>query len=63
MKIESKAAHWMLVAAWHTLKHQTCWQHPGEDYFMRLNHQAIRRRCLRQLDKLGYRVTLEAQAA
>ncbi len=53
----------MLVAVWHILKHQTCYQDLGKDYFVRLNHQAIRRRCLRQLDKLGFRVTLEAQAA
>lgn len=56
-------AHSILVICWHILKNKTPYRDLGEDYFVRLNHEAIRRRCLRQLQKLGYQVELRTQAA
>jgi hypothetical protein len=35
----------------------------GPDYFLQLNRKTIQRRCVHQLEKLGYRVTLTQEAA
>jgi len=35
----------------------------GPDYFLRRNQEAIERRCVRQLQRLGYHVTLTPQEA
>jgi hypothetical protein len=38
------------------------YQDLGPDYFLQLNRKVIERRCVRQLEKLGYRVTLTEAA-
>jgi transposase len=55
-------AHSILVAAWHILSQEVPWQDLGEDYFIRRqaeHAQHYRNRLIRQLEKLGHKVTLE----
>jgi hypothetical protein len=53
-------AHSLLVAAWHVLTTHTSYHDLGGDYFIaRDNPEHRRRRALLQLERLGYRVTLE----
>ena len=50
----------LLVAAWHVLTTDTSYRDLGDDYFIvRDNPEHRRRRALLQLERLGYRVTLE----
>ena len=50
----------LLVAAWHVLTTHTSYHDLGGDYFIvRDNPEHRRRRALLQLERLGYRVTLE----
>ena len=54
----------LLVATWHILNGHTRYQDLGGDYFLtRDNPDHRRRRALSQLERLGYRVTLEPTAA
>lgn len=67
-KGEAKAifavAHTMLVIVWHVLAQQRPYTDLGVDYFaQRTDAQAHARRLARQIEKLGYRVTIEPQAA
>lgn len=67
-KGEAKAifavAHSMLVIVWHVLAQQQPYTDLGVDYFaQRTDAQAHARRLARQIEKLGYRVTIEPQAA
>jgi transposase len=67
-KGEAKAifavAHTMLVIVWHVLAQQQPYTDLGVDYFaQRTDAQAHARRLARQIEKLGYRVTIEPQAA
>lgn len=55
-------AHAMLVAIYHMLSRQQPYRDPGPDYFLRLNGDTVKRRCLRKLETLGYKVTLEKVA-
>jgi transposase len=62
-KSEGKAifavAHTMVVIAWHVLQDETTYQDLGPDYFERRNDAEARRRYLvRELERLGNRVTL-----
>ncbi len=55
-------AHSILVAAWHILSHDVPWQDLGEDYFIRRqteHAERYRNRLIRQLERLGHKVTLE----
>ena len=67
-KSESKAifavAHTMIVIVWHILASQTAtYDDLGSDYFERRNDTAARQRYLvRELERLGNRVTLEPAA-
>ena len=62
--LEGRAvAHSILVAVWHIPGKKTPYEDLGAAYFIRLNHEVIRRRCLRELERLGYRVELPRQAA
>jgi transposase len=58
-------AHSMVEIAHTLLSRQVNYRDLGADYFLRLNRQVIERRCVHQLQKLGYHVTLtpETEAA
>lgn len=59
-RAQAAVAHSLLVATWHILKTHTSYQDLGGDYFLtRDNPEHRRRRALSQLERLGYRVTLE----
>ena len=55
-------AHSILVAAWHILSRDVPWDDLGEDYFIRRqaeHAEHYRNRLIRQLERLGHKVTLE----
>jgi transposase len=54
--------HSMLVCVYHVLKKATPYRDLGPDYFLRRNQEATKRRCLRQLEQMGYGVTLQKNA-
>jgi hypothetical protein len=57
-------AHSILVAAYYILRDETPYQELGDDYFIRREDQErLTRRLVRQLERLGQRVTLEPVAA
>ncbi len=63
-RAQAAVAHSLLVATWHILNGHTGYQDLGGDYFLtRDNPDHRRRRALSQLERLGYRVTLEPTAA
>ncbi|OHV59235.1 hypothetical protein BCD48_41720 [Pseudofrankia sp. BMG5.36] len=51
--------HAMLTAIWHMATTATTYQDPGADYYTRLNPERARTRAVRQLETMGYRVTLD----
>lgn len=53
-------AHTLLVIAWHLLAEDCTYEELGGDYFARRDVDRVRSRAVAQLEKLGYRVTLEA---
>jgi transposase len=56
-------AHTMLVIVWHVLHDDVDYDDLGPDYFERFtDNEAHARRLVRQLEKLGHRVTLEPAA-
>jgi hypothetical protein len=58
-------AHSILVIAWHLLPRNQPYTDLGGDYFLeRQNSEAYRKRLVRQLERMGHKVTLEpAQVA
>ena len=58
-------AHSILVIAWHLLTRNQPYTDLGADYFLeRQNSEAYRNRLVRQLERMGHKVTLEpAQVA
>ena len=52
-------AHSILVIAYHVLKEQKPYQDLGVDYFLNQNKEAVQRRCIRQLERLGLQVTVK----
>jgi transposase len=63
-RAQAAVAHSLLVATWHVLITQTPYHDLGGDYFVtRDNPDHRRRRAVIQLERLGYRVTLEPMAA
>ena len=50
--------HAILVAIWNMGTSGTFYKDPGGDYFTRLNPERARTRAIRQLESLGYAVTL-----
>jgi transposase len=53
-----------LVIAWHLLSRGEPSTDLGADYFVKLqSHQAYRDRLVRQLERMGHKVTLEPTAA
>jgi transposase len=55
-------SHSMLIAAYWILKEGVPYKDLGPDYFLRRNQEAIQRRCVRQLQQLGFHVTLDKAA-
>jgi hypothetical protein len=49
----------LLVAIWNIATTNTPYHDPGGDYFTRLNPQQARNNAVRQLEAMGYRVTLD----
>jgi transposase len=49
----------LLVAIWNTAMTNTTYHDPGGDYFTRLNPQRARNNAVRQLEAMGYHVTLD----
>jgi transposase len=55
--------HSILVRAYYVLQRGTTYEEPGADYFLDRDRDALQRRHVRALQRLGYRVTLDAPAA
>lgn len=51
--------HTILVIAYFLLKRQTTYQELGVNYYDERSRQAVERRAIKRLERLGYRVTLE----
>ena len=51
--------HKMLTCAWHMLVNGTFYQDPGPDYYTRHHPAKTKARAIKQLQALGYNVTLE----
>ena len=49
----------MLIAIWNMATTATAYIDPGGDYFTRLNPEKARTKAIRQLEAMGYHVTLE----
>jgi hypothetical protein len=49
----------MLICAWHMLVNGTFYQDPGPDYYTRHHPAKTKARAIKQLQALGYNVTLE----
>jgi transposase len=54
--------HAMVVAAWHMLTNGEFYREPGLDYYTRRVPAKTKARAVKQLESLGYRVTLEPLA-
>jgi transposase len=50
--------HCMLIAIWHMGTNGCVYNDPGADYFTRLHPQRAKTRAIRQLEAMGYQVTL-----
>ncbi|MEO7015839.1 MAG: IS110 family transposase [Leifsonia sp.] len=55
--------HTILVAAWHMLRNGEVYADPGADYYTRIDPQKTKTRAIRQLQNLGYEVTITPVAA
>ena len=55
--------HSILVVVYCLLRDGTSYKEPGADYFDKRDEVAVRRRLVRRLERLGYKVTIEALAA
>ena len=52
-------AHSILIIIYHILKEEKTYQELGSTYFEERDHDAIKRRAVRNLERLGYQVTLQ----
>ena len=55
--------HSILVRAYYVLQRGTIYQELGADYFVERDREQLQRRHVRALERLGYRVTLDTDAA
>ena len=55
-------AHSLLIVIYHMLQDGTVYQDLGANHFDRLNREAVARRSIRRLEKLGYKVTIQEAA-
>jgi transposase len=56
-------AHKILVAVYHMFSHQVCYHELGDFYLDKLNKHQLTRNLVHRLERLGYIVTLEQNAA
>jgi transposase len=57
-------AHSLLIAVWHILDRQTPYHDLGAEHFLHhTDPQHQRRRAIAQLERLGYRITIQPAAA
>jgi transposase len=56
-------AHKILVAIYHMLSHQVCYNELGDVYLDNLNKHHVTRNLANRLERLGYAVTLQQKAA
>jgi hypothetical protein len=56
-------AHSILVIIYHVLKEETTYQELGSTYFEERERDAVKRRALRSLERLGYDVSLQEKGA
>lgn len=61
-KAATAVCHSMLIAVYYILKQKVPYCDLGPDFFIRRNQEAIQRRCVRQLQQLGYEVQLNPAA-
>lgn len=59
MKALVAVEHSMLTAAWHMLHNGEFYRDPGADYYTRREPTKMKARAIRQLETLGYKVTIE----
>ncbi|AMB39402.1 MULTISPECIES: IS110 family transposase [Paenarthrobacter] len=50
--------HSLLTAAWHMLRNGECYTDPGADHFNRINPTRAKNNAIKQLNNLGYNVTI-----
>lgn len=62
-KANKAVAHSILVACWHILSTNSPYQDLGEDWFLRRRPEAHARRLARQIEALGFNVTVTPSAA
>lgn len=55
--------HSILTAAWHMLAYGECYTDPGADHFTRLNPSRAKNNAIKQLNSLGYDVTITPATA
>jgi transposase len=55
--------HKILVAIYHMLSHQVCYNELGDVYLDKLNKHHVTRNLVHRLERLGYAVTLQQKAA
>lgn len=55
--------HTILIAVWHMLRNGEVYTDPGADYYTRQDPQRARNKAIRQLESLGYNVTITPVAA
>jgi len=63
MKALVALEHSILIAVWHMLTNGELYADPGPDYFLRLKPAQTQTRAIRQLEALGFTVTLQPQTA
>jgi transposase len=54
-------AHKILVAIYHILSHQVCYNQLGDLYLDKLNRHTLTRNLVHRLERLGYTVTLASE--
>ena len=59
MKAIVAVEHGMLTAAWHMLTNGEFYRDPGADYYTRRDPARTKARAVRQLEALGYTVTIQ----
>ena len=59
MKAIVAVEHAMLTAAWHMLTNAEFYRDPGADYYTRHDPVKTKARAVKQLEALGYRVTVQ----
>ena len=59
MKAIVAVEHAMVVAAWHMLQNGEFYLDPGADYYTRRDPARTEARAVRQLEALGYTVTIQ----